>query len=68
MIVDGHVGKVFCRTGMLEEVLYEKRRPYIIQASKMRPWIEEIVQDLKKSRFMLTPEHFIFLKMGIVAI
>ena len=26
MIVDGHVGKVFCRTGKLEEVLYDKRR------------------------------------------
>ncbi|MHA1261947.1 MAG: hypothetical protein ACTSSA_07565, partial [Candidatus Freyarchaeota archaeon] len=37
MIVDGHVGKVFCRTGLLGEVLYEKRRPYIIQASRMRP-------------------------------
>ena len=24
MIVDGHVGKVFCRTGLLEEVLYEE--------------------------------------------
>jgi len=35
MIVDGHVGKVFCRTGLLEEVLYEKRRPYIIQASNL---------------------------------
>lgn len=43
MIVDGHVGKVFCRSGLLEEVLYEKGRPYIIQASKMRPQIEEIV-------------------------
>jgi len=43
MIVDGHVGKVFCRTGLLEEILYEKKRPYIIQASKMRPWVEKIV-------------------------
>jgi len=34
MIVDGHVGKVFCRTGLLEEVLYEKR-PYNIQASNL---------------------------------
>lgn len=45
MIVDGHVGKVFCRTGLLGEVLYEKRRPYIIQASRMRPWIEEMVSS-----------------------
>jgi endonuclease III len=43
MIVDGHVGKVFCRSGLLGEVLYEKNRPYIIQASKMRSRIEEIV-------------------------
>ncbi len=43
MIVDGHVGKVFCRSGLLGEVLYEKARPYIIQASKMRPWIENTV-------------------------
>lgn len=51
MIVDGHVGKVFCRSGLLEEVLYEKRRPYIIQASKMRPLIEEIVLRFKKIPF-----------------
>jgi len=25
MIVDGHVGKVFCRSGLLEEVKYEKK-------------------------------------------
>jgi len=43
MIVDGHVGKVFCRTGLLGEVVYEKARPYIIQASKMRQAIEELV-------------------------
>lgn len=45
MIVDGHVGKVFCRSGLLGEVLYEKARPYIIQASKMRPWVEKIVSE-----------------------
>ena len=65
MIVDGHVGKVFCRTGLLKEVLYEKRRPYIIQASKMRQRIEEIVSRFGK---IPTMEHFIFLKMDIVAI
>lgn len=43
MIVDGHVGKVFCRSGLLDKVLYENNKPYIIQASNMRPWIEEIV-------------------------
>jgi len=51
MIVDGHVGKVFCRSGLLEQVLYEKGRPYIIQASKMRPWIEEIVSTSGKTPF-----------------
>lgn len=51
MIVDGHVGKVFCRTGLLEEVLYEKKRPYIIQASKMRPRIEEVVLKFGKIPF-----------------
>ena len=51
MIVDGHVGKVFCRTRLLEEVLYEKRRPYIIQASKMRQRIEEIVSRFGKIPF-----------------
>jgi len=45
MIVDGHVAKVFCRSGLLEEVLYEKSRPYIIQASKMRLQIERIVSE-----------------------
>jgi endonuclease III len=45
MIVDGHVGKVFCRTGLLSEVLYENTRPYIIQASKMRSQIENMVRS-----------------------
>lgn len=43
MIVDGHVGKVFCRSGLLEEVSYEAGRPYIIQATKMRQTIEAMV-------------------------
>jgi hypothetical protein len=28
MIVDGHVGKVFCRSGLLEEVKYEKKEAF----------------------------------------
>ncbi len=36
MIVDGHVGKVFCRTGALDTVRYEQRRPCIILAKEMR--------------------------------
>lgn len=51
MIVDGHVGKVFCRSGLLEKVLYEKDRPYIIHASKMRPSIEEIVYESDRIPF-----------------
>jgi endonuclease III len=51
MIVDGHVGKVFCRSGLLEKVLYEKGRPYIIQASKMRHEVEEIVSRTGKIPF-----------------
>ncbi len=43
MVVDGHVGKVFCRSGLLNQVMYERKNLYIIQASKMRHWIEEIV-------------------------
>lgn len=45
MIVDGHVGKVFSRSGILEEVRYEKKRPYIIEAAKMRSDIEQIVKS-----------------------
>ena len=64
MIVDGHVGKVFCRTGTLEEVLYEKRRPYIIQASKMRSWIEEIVSRFEKIPFYVDNGAFYLFEDG----
>ena len=64
MIVDGHVGKVFCRTGLLKEVLYEKRRPYIIQASKMRPWIEEIVSRFEKVPFYIDNGAFYLFEDG----
>lgn len=64
MIVDGHVGKVFCRTGLLEEVLYEKRRPYIIQASKMRPWIEEIVSNFGRIPFYVDNGAFYLFEDG----
>ncbi len=43
MIVDGHVGKVFCRTGALETVSYEGKRPFIILAKDMRGNIESLV-------------------------
>jgi hypothetical protein len=64
MIVDGHVGKVFCRTGLLEDVLYEKRRPYIIQASKMRPWVEEIVFSSRRIPFYVDNGAFYLFEDG----
>jgi hypothetical protein len=64
MIVDGHVGKVFCRTGLLEEILYEKRRPYIIQANKMRPWIEEIVSRFGEISFYVDNGAFYLFEDG----
>ncbi len=64
MIVDGHVGKVFCRTGLLEEVLYEERRPYIIQASKMRLWIEEIISRFGKIPFYVDNGAFYLFEDG----
>jgi len=64
MIVDGHVGKVFCRTGLLEEVLYENKRPFIIQASKMRPLIEETVLNFGKISFYVDNGAFYLFEDG----
>ncbi len=64
MIVDGHVGKVFCRSGLLGEVLYEKERPYIIQANKMRPWIEEIVSQSERIPFYVDNGAFYLFEDG----
>jgi hypothetical protein len=64
MIVDGHVGKVFCRSGLLGEVLYEKGRPYIIQASKMRPWIEGIVSNSRRVPFYVDNGAFYLFEDG----
>jgi len=64
MIVDGHVGKVFCRSGLLEEVFYEKSRPYIIQASKMRPLIEKIVSASGKIPFYVDNGAFYLFEDG----
>lgn len=64
MIVDGHVGKVFCRSGLLKEVLYEGKRPYIIQASKMRLWIEEIVSKSGKIPFYVDNGAFYLFEDG----
>lgn len=64
MIVDGHVGKVFCRSGLLGEVLYEKSRPYIIQASKMRAWIEGIVSKSERVPFYVDNGAFYLFEDG----
>ncbi len=64
MIVDGHVGKVFCRSGLLEQVLYERGRPYIIQASKMRPWIEKIVSQSQRIPFYVDNGAFYLFEDG----
>jgi endonuclease III len=56
MIVDGQVGKIFCRTGTLETVYYEKKRPYIILAKDMRKDIESIVKTTPRVAPMLVDE------------
>lgn len=64
IIVDGHVGKVFCRTGILGEVFYEEKRKYIIQASKMRKSIEKIVSDYEKIPFYVDNGAFYLFEDG----
>jgi len=64
MIVDGHVGKIFSRAGLLKEVLYEKRRPYIIQANKMRSKVEEIVKQFERIPFYVDNGAFYLFENG----
>ena len=64
MIVDGHVGKVFCRTGLIGEVVYEKRRPFIIEASKMRAKIESLVKSYGKIPFYVDNGAFYIFEDG----
>ncbi len=45
MIVDGHVGKVFSRTGLLDTVEHVKDTTQI-HAQKMREQIEEVVASV----------------------
>jgi len=56
MIVDGHVGKVFCRTGTVETVIYEAKRPYVILAKEMRASIEETVRTVSGVQPMFVDE------------
>lgn len=46
MVVDGHVGKVFCRTGLLDVVSY-KEGSSIINAKEMRNAIEALVRTME---------------------
>jgi hypothetical protein len=64
MVVDGHVAKIFCRAGLIELVFYEKRRPYIIQASKMRKKIEEVVAKFKVGSFYVDTGAFYIFEDG----
>jgi hypothetical protein len=64
MIVDGHVGKIFCRSGLLEEVKYEKKRPFIIEASKMRGKIEELVKSFELIPFYVDNGAFYLYENG----
>jgi len=50
MPVDGHVGKIFSRTGMVKEIIHEAKkgkdaRWNIISASQMRPSIQTVVNE-----------------------
>lgn len=63
MPVDGHVGKIFSRTGMVSEVIHERKkgkgeRWNIIVASKMRPSILE--QTRKYSNDCIMVDHGAF--------
>lgn len=58
MPVDGHVGKVFSRTGMVAEIIHEDRdrknkRWNIIIASKMRPLIQELAESFNADCIMV---------------
>jgi len=58
MPVDGHVGKVFCRTGMITKVIHEGRvdsskRWNVILASKMRNSVQQLVQSHNKDTIMV---------------
>lgn len=56
MVVDGHVGKVFCRTGALEKVVYERRRQFIIMAKELRKPIEKLVKTVSQAIPMFVDE------------
>ena len=58
MPVDGHVGKIFSRTGIVDEVIHERLRGKsdrwnIISASQMRPKIQEVVSSYGNDTIMV---------------
>jgi len=56
MVVDGHVGKIFCRTGALSEVFYDRNRPFIISAKELRGDIEALVKSVPQTVPMFVDE------------
>lgn len=58
MPVDGHVGKIFSRTGMISEVIHERKqgkgeRWNVIVASHMRSVIQEVVNQFSYDCIMV---------------
>ncbi len=58
MPVDGHVGKIFSRTGLVSEVIHEAKkgsggRWNVIVASKMRPTIQEVTNNYSDDCIMV---------------
>lgn len=58
MPVDGHVGKIFSRAGLVSEVLHEGKKESvgrwnIIVASSMRPLIQEVTNKYSKDCIMV---------------
>jgi hypothetical protein len=58
MPIDGHVGKVFSRTGMVNKVIHERKegkgpRWNIIVAAKMRPLIQEVTNKYSDDPIMV---------------
>ncbi len=58
MPVDGHVGKIFSRTGLVSEVIHEGKkgsgkRWNVIVASKMRPSIQELTNNYSDNCIMV---------------
>ncbi len=64
MIVDGHVGKVFCRMGAVKTVTYESQRPFIILAKEMRGDIEALTKRVPQSVPMFIDEGAFYIAMN----